>query len=42
MSLTSVLQPAVALMTVPHATRPRVVSTAVMRPSARSKPVTSV
>jgi hypothetical protein len=35
-------QPAVALMTWPHSTRPRFVSTAVMRSPSRSSPVTSV
>ena len=35
-------QPAVALTTWPHSTRPRVVSTAVMRSPLRWKPVTSV
>ena len=35
-------QPAVALTTCPHSTRPRVVSTAVIRSPSRSRPVTSV
>ena len=41
-SPTSVDQPAAALITVPHATSPRVVRTPVTRPPERSIPVTSV